>query len=64
MEHPKREITGVVEGLVRAKTAEDQKKVLERYFTPDASFDHPMCAVNSWPHVCLRVMPLTTIVKR
>ena len=51
MDHPKREITGVVKGLVCAKDANEQRETLQRYFTPDASFDHPLCAVSSYRNV-------------
>ena len=51
MDHPKREITGVVKGLVSAKDANEQCDTLQRYFLPDASFDHPLCAVSSYSNV-------------
>lgn len=51
MENPRKEITGVVEGLCSAKNADSQRDVLQRYFTNDASFDHPLCAVSSYPGV-------------
>ena len=46
MEDPLAEINGVVEGLVRAKDADAQRDVLQRYFLQGASFDHPMCCVT------------------
>ena len=48
MEDPLAEINGVVEGLVRAKDADAQRDVLQRYFLQGASFDHPMVLRN--PH--------------
>lgn len=51
MESPVKDIVGVVEGLVRAKDANSQRDVLQRYFTDDASFDHPLCAVSSYSNV-------------
>lgn len=51
MENPRTEITGVVTGLCSAKNAREQKEVLQRYFADDAAFDHPMCAVVSYPGV-------------
>ena len=46
MEDPLTEVNGVVEGLVRAKDADAQRDVLQRYFLQGASFDHPMCCVT------------------
>ncbi|WFD35969.1 hypothetical protein MCUN1_002840 [Malassezia cuniculi] len=48
MEDPKRDITDVVKGLVSAKNANEQRDTLQHYFLPDASFDHPLCAVSSY----------------
>ena len=48
MQSPTQEITAVVKGLIEAPTADDQRSVLQRYFSPDASFDHPLCAVASY----------------
>lgn len=47
MQDPVREISGVVKALVEAKDATEQQKAVQRYFTQDASFDHPLCAVAS-----------------
>ena len=41
------EITGLVKGLIEAPTADAQKAVLQKYYLPDASFDHPLCAALS-----------------
>ncbi|PWN53360.1 hypothetical protein IE53DRAFT_181428 [Violaceomyces palustris] len=50
MEDPVKEIASVVKGLVSARDATEQKACLEAYFTPDASFDHPLCSVSSSPN--------------
>lgn len=47
MQDPVREITGVVKSLVECKDATVQQVALKKYFTQDASFDHPLCAVTS-----------------
>ncbi len=49
MEDPKNEIESVVKGLIESPHAAAQKGVLQRYFAPDASFDHPLCAVRAGP---------------
>ena len=49
MEDPVNEIRGVVKGLVAARNASEQKYCLQRYFAPDASFDHLLCNVSSGP---------------
>ncbi|EPQ31947.1 uncharacterized protein PFL1_00146 [Pseudozyma flocculosa PF-1] len=50
MQDPVSEIAGVVKGLVSARNASEQKACLQRYFAPDASFDHPLCSVASGPN--------------
>ncbi|CEH13503.1 hypothetical protein CBOM_01423 [Ceraceosorus bombacis] len=50
MQDPAREVKNVVKGLIEAPTAAAQSKVLKTYFAPDASFDHPLCAVASSPN--------------
>ncbi len=50
MEDPTKEIRGVVKGLVAAKNASEQKQVMQKYFAPDASFDHVLCTVSSGPN--------------
>lgn len=47
MQDPLREITGVVKSLVECRDATEQKVTLQRYFTHDACFDHPLCTVAS-----------------
>lgn len=54
MQNPAQDVEGVVKGLVEAKTAEEQKTCIQRYFSPDASFDHPLCSVVSSPNVSIR----------
>ena len=51
MQDPVNEIRGVVKGLVAARNASEQKYCLQTFFAPDASFDHPLCAVASSPNV-------------
>ncbi|KAJ1030571.1 hypothetical protein NDA16_001480 [Ustilago loliicola] len=50
MEDPVNEIRGVVKGLVAARNASEQKYCIQRYFAPDASFDHVLCTVSSGPN--------------
>ncbi|CDR88326.1 uncharacterized protein SPSC_04153 [Sporisorium scitamineum] len=50
MEDPVSEIRGVVDGLVAARNASEQKYCIQRYFAPDASFDHVLCTVASGPN--------------
>lgn len=50
MEDPVNEIRGVVKGLVAARNASEQKYCMQRYFAPDASFDHVLCTVSSGPN--------------
>lgn len=54
MQDPVHEISGVVKSLVMAKDATDQRDSLQRYFAPDASFDHLMCSVASSANVSPR----------
>ncbi|KAI3626299.1 hypothetical protein CBS9595_001660 [Malassezia furfur] len=73
MENPRKEIAGVVKGLCSAKNADQQRDTLQRYFVPDASFDHPMCAVLSYPnsrdtgvlpiYQWLRIMFMDTLIE-
>ncbi|CAO1621936.1 unnamed protein product [Parajaminaea phylloscopi] len=49
MQSPVEEIPGVVKALVEAKNADDQLLALRRYYSPDASFDHMLCAVPQGP---------------
>ncbi|KAL9931922.1 hypothetical protein V8E36_009237 [Tilletia maclaganii] len=50
MENPVEEVAGVVKGLVQAKDAAEQRAYMQRYFAPDASFDHPLVQVASAPN--------------
>ncbi len=47
MDHPVREIPGVITALTQGNS-EDQAKALEDYFLPDAYFVHPLCRVPSF----------------
>lgn len=51
MQDPSQEVAGVVRGLVQARSATLQRDCIEKYFAPDASFDHPMCSVSSSSNV-------------
>ncbi|PHH89194.1 hypothetical protein CDD83_6516 [Cordyceps sp. RAO-2017] len=48
MEHPVREISGVITSLTTGSPAE-QQNTLRSYFLSDASFTHPFCRVPSFP---------------
>lgn len=50
MEDPVNEVRGVVKGLVAARNASEQKYIMQKYFAPDASFDHLLCTVASGPN--------------
>ncbi|KAK8127606.1 hypothetical protein PG984_008714 [Apiospora sp. TS-2023a] len=50
MDHPVREIEGIVTTLCQG-SADDQKAILDDYFTPDAYFVHPLCRVPSFSGV-------------
>ncbi|KAK0556752.1 hypothetical protein OC846_000940 [Tilletia horrida] len=50
MENPVAEISSVVKGLVQAQDAAEQRAYMQKYFAPDASFDHPLCQVASSPN--------------
>ncbi|KAK8090804.1 Flavin-binding monooxygenase-like protein [Apiospora phragmitis] len=52
MDHPVREIDGIVTTLCEG-SADDQKAILDDYFTPDAYFIHPLCRVPSFSGVDL-----------
>jgi len=52
MEHPKRQIAGVIHLLTEGSPAE-QKDALDTYYLPDATFIHPLCRVPSFSHVSL-----------
>ncbi|KAM5351076.1 hypothetical protein ACJ41O_003799 [Fusarium nematophilum] len=46
MEHPVREIAGVIKALAQG-SPEQQESALREYFLPNASFSHPYCHVPS-----------------
>lgn len=39
-------------------TADEQRRTLDRYFTPDAEFVHPFCVAPSFGKGALRRIPL------
>ncbi|CAD6884569.1 unnamed protein product [Tilletia controversa] len=45
MENPVAEVADVVKGLVQAEDAAEQRAYMQKYFAPDASFDHPLVQV-------------------
>lgn len=47
MEDPKAEITSIIHVLTQAPP-EKQKEAVEKYFLPNASFQHPFCKTSSW----------------
>lgn len=47
-----KEIPGVIHALTEGSPVQ-QKKTLETYFTPDASFTHPLCRTGSFAHLSL-----------
>ncbi|KAL0948346.1 hypothetical protein HGRIS_010932 [Hohenbuehelia grisea] len=47
MQNPAQEISSVVKDLTTASTADFQQSVLQRYFTHDAAFRHPLCSVEA-----------------
>lgn len=49
MQSPVDELPTAIKGLIEAPTADDQRAALQRYFSPDASFDHSLCAVAAGP---------------
>ncbi|KDN41536.1 hypothetical protein K437DRAFT_258245 [Tilletiaria anomala UBC 951] len=50
MEDPRAEVSAVVTALIEAPNAAAQRDTLQSFFTPDASFDHPLCAVRASPN--------------
>ncbi|KAF4472575.1 flavin-binding monooxygenase [Fusarium albosuccineum] len=46
MEHPVREVAGVIKSLTQGDP-EEQESTLREYFLPNASFSHPYCHVPS-----------------
>lgn len=49
MEDPPRQISEVVTLLATADSPDIQKATVEKFFTQDAGFSHPVCAVNREP---------------
>lgn len=47
MEDPVRDIPHVVQLLVTAPPSV-QRDTIQKYFTPDAAFTHPLCRTGSW----------------
>lgn len=47
MEHPVKEIAGVISTLTKGSPSE-QEETLNNYFLPNASFTHPYCRVPSF----------------
>ncbi|RYO86019.1 hypothetical protein DL764_009064 [Monosporascus ibericus] len=47
MDHPVREIPGIITALTQGNS-EEQAKTLEDYYLPDAYFVHPLCRVPSF----------------
>lgn len=47
MQDPVRDVAGVVKGVVHARNATAQRDCLEKFWAPDASFDHLMVSISS-----------------
>ncbi|KAF2458985.1 hypothetical protein BDY21DRAFT_198397 [Lineolata rhizophorae] len=47
MEDPEHEISGVIHALTQSPPLE-QQRTIEKYFMPDATFQHPFCRTGSW----------------
>ncbi|QPH02577.1 hypothetical protein C2857_006789 [Epichloe festucae Fl1] len=58
MEHPVREIAGVITALTTG-SPQQQRDALAEYFLPDASFTHPFCHVPSFNKGAIRLAPNT-----
>ncbi|QSZ29243.1 hypothetical protein DSL72_003755 [Monilinia vaccinii-corymbosi] len=52
MDHPKTQIAHIMHTLCSGSPSA-QKETLETYFTPDASFSHPLCSVPSFSSVTI-----------
>eukprot|EP01117_Protostelium_nocturnum_P001204 TRINITY_DN1152_c0_g1_i1.p1 TRINITY_DN1152_c0_g1~~TRINITY_DN1152_c0_g1_i1.p1 ORF type:complete len:207 (-),score=68.28 TRINITY_DN1152_c0_g1_i1:213-770(-) len=50
MEDPVKEIEGVINGLTTSRNFEVQTKTLNKYYTSDAGFDHPLAWVHNAPN--------------
>ncbi|KAF7894325.1 hypothetical protein EAF00_007839 [Botryotinia globosa] len=55
MDNPKSQITSLIHTLCSGPPSA-QQKALQEYFTPDASFSHPLCSVPSFSSVRLPVV--------
>ncbi|KAB8299137.1 hypothetical protein EYC80_001246 [Monilinia laxa] len=55
MDHPRTQIASIIYALCSGSPSA-QKATLETYFTPDASFSHPLCSVPSFSSVELPVL--------
>ncbi|KAM0163074.1 hypothetical protein ACHAPG_001446 [Botrytis cinerea] len=55
MDDPKSQITSLIHALCSGAPSA-QQQALEEYFTPDASFSHPLCSVPSFSSVRLPVV--------
>lgn len=64
MQNPTQEVEGVVKALVQARSATEQMMALKTYYTPSASFDHPLCAVTSRKDVRICGCNATTLAVR
>ncbi|KAL5521972.1 hypothetical protein ACEPAF_1828 [Sanghuangporus sanghuang] len=49
MNDPRNEIVSVVKSFCLAKSVSEQRAAINRYFTPDAGFLHPLCSVHPGP---------------
>ncbi|GAB0135267.1 hypothetical protein EsDP_00003612 [Epichloe bromicola] len=58
MEHPVREIAGVITSLTTG-SPQQQQDALAEYFLPDASFTHPFCHVPSFNKGAIPLAPNT-----
>ncbi|KAJ4383258.1 hypothetical protein N0V86_001303 [Didymella sp. IMI 355093] len=54
MENPVEEIADVIHLLTQSPPS-TQRRTIERYFTPNASFTHPFCRTGKWPNSRLLV---------
>jgi len=46
MENPQEDIATIVKLMTVAETPEIQRATIEKYFAPDAGFNHPLCQVK------------------
>lgn len=50
MNDPEKDIRTVVYRLTATESPDVQKATIEKYMTPNVSFRHPLCQVNSGPN--------------